>query len=315
MEQICAQGRAFGMLVMERLPSNMKSYLAIAFPKRAMCSEEFGAFDLVSFGYAFKSLADLTSEATKEQKADKLRKDVATIIKDECKDQGSLPSHFKKLNDAFSYGKRYNLDYPMSTLIYNAAEGIKAGQLRSICLKCRERCSFRDNRAAIAQTDATAERSNNDDSQTGGVDIGGGDNQASSNVGENASSQSSSQNVSQSSSSSTADAVQDATQQAVEAAKAAALEVARRSAHDAGVNPDDGAPTRLDNLFNPDKFESPNDACAKWMRAQIDVDEGKDSRVISLTTIDQKVDSSLTHQATVFANVFEKCVMEFIIRP
>ena len=89
------------------------------------------------------------------------------------------------------------------------------------------------------------------------------------------------------------------------------MESARRSAHDAGVNPDDGAPTRLDSLFNPDKLESPNDVCAKWMRVQIDVDEGKDSRVISLTTIDQKVDSSLTHQATVFANIFEKRGMEF----
>ena len=310
MEQICTQCRAFGMLVMERLPSNMKSYLTIAFPKHVMCSEEYGAFDLVSFGYAFKSLADLTSETTKEQKADKMRKDVAAIIKEGCKDQGSLPSYFKKLNDVFNYGKHYRLDYPMSTVIYNAAEGIKIGQLRSIYLKYREYCSFRDNRAAIVQNNSTTGY-NSDNSQAGGVEIGGGENQSSSNVGENVSSQSSSQNVSQSSSSSTADAVQDAIQQAVEAAKAAALEVVRRSAHDAGINPDNGVPMHLDNLFNPDKFESPNDVCTKWMRVQIDVDEGKDSRVISLTTIDQKVDSSLSHQATVFANIFEKRGMEF----
>jgi len=33
--------------------------------------------NLVSFGYAFKSLADLTCESAKGQKADKLRKDSA----------------------------------------------------------------------------------------------------------------------------------------------------------------------------------------------------------------------------------------------
>ena len=35
-----------------------------------------------SFGYAFKSLADLTCETTIEQKADKPRRDAAQIIKD-----------------------------------------------------------------------------------------------------------------------------------------------------------------------------------------------------------------------------------------
>ena len=68
-----------------------------------MCSEEYGAFDLVNFGYLFKSLADLTTETSKEQKADKLRKDVAAIISQGCKDQGSLPSYFKKLNDAYFF--------------------------------------------------------------------------------------------------------------------------------------------------------------------------------------------------------------------
>ena len=41
MEQICACGRAFGLLTMERLPSNIRSYMQISFPKEIMCSEEY----------------------------------------------------------------------------------------------------------------------------------------------------------------------------------------------------------------------------------------------------------------------------------
>lgn len=37
MEQICTQGRAFGLLVMERLLPNMRSYMMISFPKDVMC--------------------------------------------------------------------------------------------------------------------------------------------------------------------------------------------------------------------------------------------------------------------------------------
>ena len=132
----------------------------------------------MSFGYVFKSLEDLTTETTKEQKADKLRKDVAAIIKDGCKDQGSLPSCFKRFTDVYNFGRRYILDYPLSTVIYNAAEGVKTGQLRPIYLKHREYCSFRDNRTPIAQPTSDAEGSSNDNSRTGGVDVGGGGNQS-----------------------------------------------------------------------------------------------------------------------------------------
>ena len=274
-----------------------------------MCSEEYGAFDLVSFGYMFKSLADLTSETTKEQKAYKLRKDVANIIKDGCKDQGSLPSYFKKFTDLFNYAKHYGLQYSISTIMYNAAEGVKSGQLRGIYLKYREYTTFRDNGSSIAQSNATAERSIDNNSQIGGVEIGGG--------GGNNSTSADSQNVSMSQSSSvtqsssTADAVQNAIQQAVQAAKAAALEVVHRSARSAGMNPDNGIPLHLDNLFNPSKFQSPNDICTMWMKVPVDLDETKDSRVISLTTIDEKIGSYLSNQATVFANIFEKRGMEF----
>ena len=47
------------------------------------------------------------------------------------------------------------------------------------------------------------------------------------------------------------------------------------------------------------------------MKVPVDLDETKDSRVISLTTIDEKIGSYLSHQATVFANIFEKRGMEF----
>ena len=42
------------------------------------------------------------------------------------------------------------------------------------------------------------------------------------------------------------------------------------------------------------------------MKAPVDSDDGKDSRVMSLSTIDEKVASSLSQQATIFANIFEK---------
>ena len=64
------------------------------FPKDIICSEDYGKFNLVNFGYAFKALADLTSETTLEQKADKLRKDATQVIKEGCRDKGSLPSYF-----------------------------------------------------------------------------------------------------------------------------------------------------------------------------------------------------------------------------
>ena len=50
-----------------------------------MCA---GVFDLVSFGYMYKSLCDLTSEVTLEQRADKMREDVAVIIKKGCAEKG-----------------------------------------------------------------------------------------------------------------------------------------------------------------------------------------------------------------------------------
>ena len=67
------------------------------FPKDIICSEEYGKFNLVNFGYAFKALADLTSETTLEQKADKLRKDATQVIKEGCRDKGSLPSYFNNV--------------------------------------------------------------------------------------------------------------------------------------------------------------------------------------------------------------------------
>ena len=72
----------------------------------------------------------------------------------------------------------------------------------------------------------------------------------------------------------------------MEAAKAAALEVLRRSAHDAGINPDNGVTLHLDKLFNPDKFKSPNEICAKWMKVPIDIDEGNYSGLLSFINVD-----------------------------
>ena len=51
------------------------------FPKSTICSEEFGVFDLVTFGYAFNLLVDLTSELPQEQRAQKLRNDAAQAVK------------------------------------------------------------------------------------------------------------------------------------------------------------------------------------------------------------------------------------------
>ena len=67
----------------------------------------------------------------------------------------------------------YHLDYNLSTLIYNAAEGVKSGQLKPICLKYREYCSFRDNKSAIARPIAVSEGADNNNSHTGGANAGG----------------------------------------------------------------------------------------------------------------------------------------------
>ena len=39
-------------------------------------------------------------------------------------------------------------------------------------------------------------------------------------------------------------------------------------------------------------FKSPHEICAQWMKVPVDSDDGRDSRVISLNTIDEKVVSS-----------------------
>ena len=81
METIVLHQRSFALAAIDRLPSNMKAAVYIKFPKDAICSEEYGAFDLVGFGYMYKSLCDLTTETTLEQKAEKLREEIASIVK------------------------------------------------------------------------------------------------------------------------------------------------------------------------------------------------------------------------------------------
>ena len=51
----------------------------IKFPKDTVCSEEYGVFDLLSFGYMYKSLSDLTTETTLEQKTEKLREEITSM--------------------------------------------------------------------------------------------------------------------------------------------------------------------------------------------------------------------------------------------
>ena len=81
MEMVVMHSRSFALAAIERSPANMREAVYIKFPKDVICSEEFGKFDLVSFGYLYKSLCDLTSETTMEQRADKLREDAAAIVK------------------------------------------------------------------------------------------------------------------------------------------------------------------------------------------------------------------------------------------
>ena len=135
--------RSFALAAIDRLPNNMKSAIYIKFPKDVVCSEEYGAFDMVSFGYMYKSLCDLTTEVTYEQRADKLREDAAALIKRGCAEKGQLPTYFKSWTDIF-FGKHYDLDYDVKTLIYNAATGLKLGKLSTIYRKYKEYCSYRD---------------------------------------------------------------------------------------------------------------------------------------------------------------------------
>ena len=65
---------------------------------------------------------------------------------------------------------------------------------------------------------------------------------------------------------------------AVNAAKQAAREEAlktasnyvKQSAAVAGINPENGVPIHLDNLFNPTKFKAPNEICTVWMKVPME---------------------------------------------
>ena len=80
-ETIVAHARSFALAAIDRLPSNMKSAIYIKFPKDIIRSEEYESFDMMAFGYMYKSLCDLTTEVTMEQRADKLREDVSAVVK------------------------------------------------------------------------------------------------------------------------------------------------------------------------------------------------------------------------------------------
>ena len=99
---------------------------------------------MVAFGFMYKSLCDLTTEVTLEQRADKLREDVAAIIKRGCAEKGQLPTYFKNWNEIFLYGKHYLLDYDMKQLIYNAATGLKGSKLSIIYKKYKEYSELRN---------------------------------------------------------------------------------------------------------------------------------------------------------------------------
>ena len=83
----------------------------------------------------YKSLCDLTTEVTLDKRADKLREDVTVTIKRGCSEKGQLPSYFKSWNEVWMYGKRYELEYSMKTLTFNAATGLKGSKLSIIYQK------------------------------------------------------------------------------------------------------------------------------------------------------------------------------------
>ena len=56
-----------------------------------------------------------------------------------------------------------------------------------------------------------------------------------------------------------------------EAIKAAATYIRKSAPWPAGINPDNGVPVHLDNLFNPAKFKTPNDICSIWMKVPMDI--------------------------------------------
>ena len=278
METVVMHIRSFALAAIERLPTNMRSAVYMKFPKETICSEQYGEFDMVAFGFMYKSLSDLMSEVTLEQRAEKLREDVSAIMKKGCIEKGQLPTYFKQWNDVFMYGKHYELNYDMKTLIFNAATGLKVGKLSIIYRKYKEYCASRDSWKGTQLQNVPTEE----------VDPTASDDEEKANDN-------------------------DPVQRAVNAAKLAAREeiqkaaqeYIRQSAAAAGINPENGVPLTLDKLFNPLKFKSPNDICTEWMKAPMDTDDDKENRQISLNTMEEKVKESLESQAAAFATIFQ----------
>ena len=78
----------------------------------------------------------------------------------------------------------------------------------------------------------------------------------------------------------------------VEALKTASNYMKQSAAAAAGVNAENGVPIYLDNLFNPAKFNAPDEICTIWMKVPMEADDDKENRQISLNTMEEKVNES-----------------------
>ena len=99
----------------------MKAATRIKSPKDV--SEECGVFDVTSFGHTYKSLCDLSSEATIEQRAEKLREDASALAKKGHAEKGQPPTYFKNWSPLFASAEASSLS--LSALCSIVASDVK----------------------------------------------------------------------------------------------------------------------------------------------------------------------------------------------